>query len=424
MAPIKPASIVFLFIFIAVPGTLTFASAGHETASNLAALLAGTIAFSLMTANIILAARVRGLEQWVGGLDRVYELHKWTGALVLVLIVAHSQIGFEQIEGVLPPGTLGETAVEVAELALYPFAALILISLIKRIPKVPFEIPYNLWRWSHRLMGVVFVMLAFHQLFVKAPFGPADLISQWMVLMAVAGLAALIWTQIQGFVRTRAYTVVAVEKLPGATRVTAKPRGRAVRLKPGQFAFLAARKSGLREPHPFTLSGQGDDGAIEFSIRPLGDFTKRLRDGLAAGDRLSIQGGYGTFRPQEGRKPQLWVAGGIGITPFLAAAQALQPDMEGQIHLVHAVPTQSAAVGEERLRAVAARVPGFQYHLHPSDTSGRLTGAVILDQIPFDLPTADMWFCGPAPLRVALQKQFKAAQKAPRRIHFERFEFR
>ncbi|WP_461425985.1 ferredoxin reductase family protein [Gymnodinialimonas sp.] len=403
---------------------MTFASAGHETAPNLAALLAGTIAFSLMTANVVLATRLRVLEQWIGGLDRVYEVHKWTGALVLGLIVAHTQIGFEQIEGVLPPGSLSETAVEVGELALYPFIALLLLSLIKRIPKVPFEIPYNIWRWSHRLIGVIFMMLAFHQLFVKVPFGPSDLISQWMIAMAAVGLLALIWTWIQNPLRTRGFTVSEVEQLPGATRVLATPTGRGLRVKPGQFAFFAAKKSGLREPHPFTVSGTGEGGTIEFSIRPLGDFTRRLRDKLAVGDKLSIQGGYGTFRPQDARMPQLWVAGGIGITPFLAAAEALAPDMEGEITLIHAVPSQSAAVGADRLRDVERRVPGFSYHLHASDTASRLTGAIVLDHLPFDLSQADMWFCGPAPLRKALQSQFKAAGKSPRRIHFERFEFR
>lgn len=407
-----------------MPGLLTFASAGHETASNQAALLAGTIGFSLMALNMILATRMRGLEQWIGGLDRVYELHKWTGAMVLGLIIAHTQIGFEQVEGVLPPGSLSETAVEVAELALYPFVALILVSLVKRVPKIPFEIPYGLWRWSHRLMGVVFVMLAFHQLFVKAPFGPSDVISQWLIAMAAIGVLCFIWTQIQGPIRTRSYAVTAVEQLSGATRVSAAPKGRPVRVRPGQFAFMAARKAGLREPHPFTVSGMDGNGAIEFSIRPLGDFTKRLREGLAVGDVLRVQGGYGTFRPQDGRKPQLWVAGGIGITPFLAAAEALTPDMTGQITLIHAVPTQAASVGEDRLRAVAARVPGFDFHLHASDTASRLTGQAVLDHLPFDLSKADMWFCGPPPLRKALHTQFKAAGKAPRRIHFERFEFR
>lgn len=411
-------------LFTLVPAVLTFLSAGHETTSNQIALLAGTTGFSLMTANMILATRPAVLEQWVGGLDRVYELHKWTGVLVLVMVLVHSQVAFEQLDGVLPPGSISETAVEIAELALYPLLGLLLISVIKRIHKVPFEIPYQTWRLTHRFMGLAFVMLAFHQLFVKAPFGPTDLISHWLVLMAIAGLLAFAYTQLLAPFRARRFVVTEVEPLSGATRVRAAPKGRGLRLRPGQFAFLSARKAGLREPHPFTVSGMGTDGSVEFSIRPSGDFTRRLRERLSEGDTLMLEGGYGTFRPQDHASDQLWVAGGIGITPFLAAAEALPDDWSGQILLVHSVRNAEDAVGANRLRAVAARLDGFTYHLHDSATSGRLTGARIIALLPFQLRKAEMWFCGPAALRTALEKQFRAEDQTPRRIHFERFEFR
>ena len=77
-----------------------------------------------MTANMILATRPVILEQWAGGLDRVYELHKWIGAGIAAAVLLHSQIGFEQVSGVLPPGSIGETAAEVGELVLWPFVAL------------------------------------------------------------------------------------------------------------------------------------------------------------------------------------------------------------------------------------------------------------------------------------------------------------
>ena len=226
-------SYIFLAVFSVVPLILTYLSAGHESASNLGALIAGTIGFSLMTANMILATRPVILEQWAGGLDRVYELHKWIGAGIAAAVLLHSQIGFEQVSGVLPPGSIGETAAEVGELVLWPFVVLLMLSLIKRIPRLPFEIPYNLWRWSHRLMGVVFVALAFHQLFVKAPFGPTDLISQWMIVMALVGTLAFLWTQLGARFRTRRYSVAEVEHLPGATRVRAEPAGRGIRPRAG-----------------------------------------------------------------------------------------------------------------------------------------------------------------------------------------------
>jgi ferredoxin-NADP reductase len=37
---------------------------------------------------------------------------------------------------------------------------------------------------------------------------------------------------------------------------------------------------------------------------------------------------------------------------------------------------------------------------------------------------ADLWFCGPPPLRLAIEKGLKELGKAPRRVEFERFEFR
>ncbi|MBY4892016.1 hypothetical protein KUL25_04485 [Rhodobacteraceae bacterium N5(2021)] len=42
---------------------------------------------------------------------------------------------------------------------------------------------------------------------MKAPFGPADLISQWLIAMAVVGVLALIWTWVQDPVRARGFTV-------------------------------------------------------------------------------------------------------------------------------------------------------------------------------------------------------------------------
>jgi len=415
---------VLLASVILVPVVLTYLSAGHETLSNQIALMAGTAAFSLMAANMVLAARPAGIEQWVGGLDRVYELHKWMGGAVLALILIHSQVAFEQLDGVAPPGSLGAVAAEVGELALWPFVIILVLALVKRLPKLPFEIPYQVWRQSHRLVGIAFVALAFHQLFVRAPFGATDLISHWLIAMAVIGTAAFLWTQLAAGLRPRRYEVVEVDRIGAATRVRAEPVGRGLAPVPGQFAFLSVSRRGLREPHPFTLSKVDTNGAVEFTIRALGDFTKRLHDTIAVGDKVKIEGGYGRFQPQKAGKTQLWVAGGIGITPFLAAAEALQPERAQQIVLIHAVRHAEEAIGADRLRAVAARIPGFSYHAHISQTDGRLTGDMVLDRLPFDLSQAEFWFCGPAPLRQALSAQFKAAGKSPRSTHFERFEFR
>lgn len=420
----------FLGLAVLCPAILTLATVSDQSLRNMTALSAGTIAFTLMALNLFLAARPAGLEQALGGLDRVYRLHRVIGIAVLVLVLVHTQYKFQQLSGVLPPGTLGEIAVQIAKPAFYLLVALLLLSAIKRLPGLRLELPWGLWRFSHRLMGPIFAVLAVHQLLVLAPFTPASPIGQWLVLMSMTGLGAWLWTLFGPSLRRAAYVVDDVIRHPGATLVTASPAGRGIRAAPGQFAFVSARRSGLSEPHPFTLSRVGADRSVEFSIQPVGDFTRQLRKTLQPGDRLRLEGGYGRFTQRKAGARQVWLAGGIGITPFLAMAEGLAAapapaDTPGpQVVLIHSARNREAAVGAERLAALARDLPGFDYHLHDSSTEGRLSAESLLARLPFAMTEAELWVCGPVALRRAMLEQLKAAGQSPARVHHEEFEFR
>src|SRR5690554_6807222 len=49
----------------------------------------GILAVVMMAVALVLALRLRVLERWVGGLDKVYRLHKWLGIGSLVLATLH-----------------------------------------------------------------------------------------------------------------------------------------------------------------------------------------------------------------------------------------------------------------------------------------------------------------------------------------------
>ncbi|WP_181705478.1 ferric reductase-like transmembrane domain-containing protein [Chthonobacter rhizosphaerae] len=383
----------------------------------------GATAFSLMALNLLLATRAPGLDRLFGGLDQIYFTHKWLGILALVCAFLHQQIKIST-DGKEVMQTLSLLAVDVAEVAFPILVVLVLISFFKRLPKVPFEIPYGIWRWSHRLLGVVFAALAFHQFFVKAPFDNNVLLATHLNAMAVIGLASFGWTIGAPLMRRRTYRVAAVTKHPAATIVDLEPVGRGIDVRPGSFAFVSFSAKGLGEPHPFTVSEVRPNGGIQFSIRGLGDFTRRLRDALLVGDTARVEGCYGRFDYRRGGARQVWTAAGIGITPFLAWADSLPDSGSPEICLAYCVRTEAEAVGLERLRRAAERVPGFTFRLHQSETEGRFDAARLAALVPFDITTASFWFCGPAPLREALRKGLKGLGKTPRSIHFERFEFR
>lgn len=392
-------------------------------AQNWVSLAASSTAFVMMAINQYLATRPRMLEGLFGGLDRIYHFHRQLGMWALVLILVHYFVE-PDFRGVQLTAGLNEIAEEAGEIAFYGLVALIVLSLVKRVPLLNFEIPYHWWRQTHRLMGVFFIFVAFHFLFIKRPFGGEALLVNYLTFFAVVGIASFVWTQAMPYLKRRRFEVSAVERLPGATLIEAKPAGGGLRAKPGQFGFLRVMRAGLSEPHPFTLAGLKPGGVVRFAIKPLGDYTRHLRDQIAVGDRLQIEGGYGRFNPLRGGDRQIWLAGGIGITPFLAVAESLGGDNKRQIHLVHAVAKEEEAVEAAALEAVAQSVPGFTFSLHSSAQAGRLDAAKLAEAAPFDLDGADLWFCGPPGLRDAIIDGARKSGKRFRRVEFERFEFR
>lgn len=414
-----------LFLVSAViPAYLTYDALASNTASNIIALSCGVVAFCLMATNLFLATRPPIIERLMGGLDQVYFAHKWIGISTLVLAIGHETIGMNLDGSVLTRGTAA-LAKEVAEYAFPVLIVLLVISFVKRIPKIPFEIPYQFWRMSHRLLGLVFIALAFHQFFVRAPIEANSLLSSYLQFAAIIGILSFIYMQAIAFLRRRKYEISSVVKHPAATIIEAQPKSKIkIKPRPGNFAFISIKRSGLKEPHPFTISQARDDGTIQFSIRGLGDFTRYLRDNVQVGDAMTIEGGYGKFDYRLGSSQQIWVAGGIGVTPFLAFCDSVTEDNTRRIHLFYCVGKEEEAVSLERIKAAAERSDKFTFTLFVSANDGRFSANHIIENSPVDPSSASLWFCGPGPMREAIVGDLKKAGKSPEGVHYEKFEFR
>src|SRR5690606_33984470 len=117
--------------------------------------LSGLLAMGAMSLAVLLAVRPALLERRLGGLDKVYRLHKWLGISALVLSVIHwgwAQIpkwlvGWGLLEkparkglGAPQEGILGwfhsqrGLAESIGEWAFYAAVVLIVLALVKRFP--------------------------------------------------------------------------------------------------------------------------------------------------------------------------------------------------------------------------------------------------------------------------------------------------
>ena len=297
--------------------------------------LTGILSIALMSLVMILSTRPGWLEAPLGGMDRIYRLHKWAGILAVVLGAAHWGLkeSFPLIKGLIgmagrlpkirPDGllaTLRKPAEAMGEWALYLILAMVLITLWRRFP-------YHLWRHVHRLMPVFYLMLVFHGIVLTPTH-------YWLhpvgILLSIA-LAAGTWASVLslfgriGNSRRARGTVIAVHSADGVTEVTCRLDERWNGHRPGQFAFLAFDR--IEGHHPFTIaSASNDQRIITFCIKALGNFTRRLPHTVHVGQEVSVEGPYGHFRldRHDPSRRQIWIAGGIGVTPFLAWLEALQ----------------------------------------------------------------------------------------------------
>jgi len=139
---------------------------------------------------------------------------------------------------------------------------------------------------------------------------------------------------------------------------------------------------------------------------------------------LTLEGPYGRFTFDDTRPRQIWIGGGIGITPFLARLKQLasQPDSPQSIDFFHT----TAEVDEQALARLAEDVDNTQVRLHLliDARDGYLSAERIRAAVP-EWREASIWFCGPSGFAKALRQDFEALGfPVHRHFHQELFDMR
>ncbi len=411
----KPIGLILIVVTVVFPVFQLFALPNVSDKVALFSQYLGLAALILMAWGQILATRLAGVEPIFGGLDRVYVLHKWAGIVAMVAILLHDTIDAE-IRGLGRETLLNELAETLGELSLYGLLILVVMS-------VATFIPYHLWKWTHKAMGALFAAGAFHFFFIMKPFAMSDPAGLYTGVFCVAGLVAYVWMLLPDHMRpSKAFSITRLEETGGALAISLKPVGGAVRAHPGQFGVFTFADIGNSEQHPFSFSKIGDDGTLRVTVKALGDFTSRLSAALDVGQKLRVQGPFGRFRAS-GKGPQIWVAGGIGITPFVTWMHALDADGP-PVELFYCAKSRDAAPHLSEVEDLAREKPNLKLHLIFSHENQRLSANHISEVVGGDLSQAKVFFCGPVPLRRALQAGLRNHGVGPHRFHYEEFEFR
>jgi len=411
-------------------GTVVFAGpAGGAEILDALGRAAGIIGLVMLLLAAALSARVPGFDRWFGGLTRLWKTHHRLGAGSLVLLLAHplllalssSQEGLGTAVGLLFP-PLNEWQVWSGWLAL-------LLMMVFLAPSLAFfgHPDYRRWKLLHRLAGPALILALVHAWQYGRTL-PADADKWlWLVLAALA-VGAVAWRFVFsrriGRLRYTVTRVIAVAN--NLVELVLAPAGRRrLEYDAGQFVYMAPFDRGLSagygEEHPYTLSSSPDEEVLRIAIKDLGDASRAIQS-IRPGSRVTIEGPYGAFFPDRAPARQLWIAGGIGITPFLGRARHLLGKAEPvDVRLVYCVQDEARARFLDELCAIAERVDGFEVIPHFFYRRGPLDEEFLNTRVP-DLGEREAFICGPPGLNKLARRLVAGAGVGRKRIHIEEFE--
>lgn len=420
MLRLQGINVIIAIIAVFVVLHLAFIPEQHTLRTTMSTLLGGT-GFLLMTFSVILATRLEIFEEMFGGLDRMYQVHRVAGTFTAVFALVH----FFSIPKELPAG------VDAVLNSTFPSAQIGMASMVLLViglfVALNRKISYSRWRNPHKVMALVYILVIGH--FMNAPsifyerFSASGIV---LALAAVIGTVALIYTMFGMNKRTATrFTIETVNSLERATEVVLKPVGEMLNFKPGQFAFVEIQGKGWSEPHPFTISSAPGEDRLCFTMKVLGDWTRKVREELKPGGEVLVRGPYGRFDSSKTQnKKQVWIAGGIGLTPFLSKLRAMEESDGREIHFAYAARNKEEAIFLDELEAIAAdRVNITLYPLF-SDEGDFARVDAAKERLPGQLTDYEYFICGPKPMVEGLMKDLKTEGVKRKAMHVEAFEFR
>lgn len=387
------------------------------------------VGITAMALTFVLSTRLPFIEDFFGGLDKVYVAHGVLGGSALALVVFHpiflvvkfipSNLRLAALY-LLPSGFW---SVDFGIVALLGLAFLVGITLYSKMK-------YQKWKFTHEFLGVVFAFSIVHMILVRGRASHDFIFHGYYVfaaLVAAVGLGAFAYSLLlkNRVMKEAVYVIQRIERANDTYEITMAPNHKPLRYTAGQFVYVRFYNERLsREAHPFSIASRSDSPTITIVAKSLGDFTSDLH-ALEVGDKVAIEGPYGRFNlSSRNEADQVWVAGGIGITPFLGMAQDLRHHVRShRVDLYYSVRRADEYVGLGQLRSLEAENRNFRFF--PWTVSER--GFIRVDDIAEssgELKGKEFFLCGPPGFKSAIRTGLLESGVRASSIYEEEFSFR
>jgi len=393
----------------------------------------GFIGLAMMGLQFVLTARFKWLKSPYGS-DIVYSFHRQISLVAFTFILAHPlllslvdwpavRIRFDFINHPFYP--------RFGFYALLALTLLIVTSLLRQ----QLKLGYDWWRRLHVVFGSLAVIFGvIHVMEIGHYLEAAGKKNFWLGYTLIwIGLTVWVrlvkpWWELQ-----TPYVVEEVRPERGdAYTLAIAPLGHpGIRFQPGQFAWLTVWDSPFSDrEHPFSFSGSAEHAPrrLEFTIKELGDFTRRIKE-VRPGQKVYLDGPFGALSADRHPRAEgfVFIAGGIGITPMMSHLRTLADRGDRRpLLLIYGGLDLDSLTFREEIDGLASRL-GLKiiYVLAkpPAGWKGE-TGFVSEDLLRRHIPRNgqyEYFICGPQPMMDAVERSLHRLGVPVGDFHSERF---
>ena len=417
-------------LYITIPTILVISSNTRFAPVSIYTLgqVFAVLGLSLICLQPFLSSRIKPIESGVGH-DRLMRWHATIGKSAFTLLILHPIFILAPSLSVISVGRL------IASLNFYHRLGsvalfLLIFTVILAIYSEKLKLKYETWRTLHKLVYVVIILGFIHSYFLGSNINSSDPVFYWWLFAGFVATTGIVNRYI-----VRKYTTYKIFKIKHETSnvisIYVKPlAGKVLKHYPGQFAFTIFESKSLpREEHHFTISSAPNGKYIRFSIKASGDYTSAIGK-LKVGDKVQIDGPYGSFTNSNLEEPVVFIAGGIGITPVMAMLESINTqETKPKCALIYANKTKNEIAFYDQiihftqlkwLKSIFVlseeKLKGFK--------NGRIDQALLSQTLKGIKTKATIFLVGPPPMMESIENQLKEIGIHKSQIHTEKFSLK
>lgn len=402
----------------------------------------GIISYIYFLNTLLLSCRIRYFDA-VFGHDRVLVFHGYMATAAFCAAAVHLIFKLTYFTELTVQNGFGIAGLLIFSTIIFLTLVFMVNSMLSRIKFVKtirwlglevLHLDYTKLKLIHNFTSVATVFISVHVLFAYATQENG---TRMMVMGLWAAICILLYVY-HKFIRPavnlrNAMIVTSVDQLaPDIVELVMRPQnGLPKKYKAGQFGYFRIYSDTCgNEEHPFTISSQPGNGELAITVKNLGDYTASLKD-LSKGCRVAFDGPYGVFTPKQGERDHIFIAGGIGITPFISILSEWDfAGIKNSVTLIWSTRTAQDMTHKELFERIECKNSRFQFFPvisrgQPDSASSKRIAKNMLESVTYqkDLKNTLVYICGPEQMMTYVVKELKSIGIPSCNLHYEKFSF-